>query len=218
MKKFPAIAAGAMALAAASVSLAGERELVTQEFGLAGFDRISVAGVYEIDVQVGEDYSIRLSGPDYEVDRLEVSVKDGALVLDQRKRKKGEKKHNNRQGIDAVITMPSLSALSVSGVIDGTITGVDSKEFELDISGVGDISIDGECATLKANLSGVGDLDAKKLECAAVDVKVSGVGDARVFARDSVNAQVSGMGDIDIYGSPKDVRKNKGMFADITVH
>jgi len=26
------------------------------------------------------------------------------------------------------------------------------------------------------------------------------------------------MGDIDVYGSPEKVRKNSGMFADITVH
>ena len=37
-------------------------------------------------------------------------------------------------------------------------------------------------------------------------------------ASEEVDARVSGMGDIDVYGSPQKVSKNKSMFADITVH
>ena len=38
------------------------------------------------------------------------------------------------------------------------------------------------------------------------------------IVREEVEARVSGMGDIDVYGSPQKVSKNKSMFADITVH
>ena len=111
-----------------------------------------------------------------------------------------------------------LTALKISGVVDGHVSDVDADNFSINISGVGDLEVDGECGALDANLSGVGDLDARGLECATAEVKVSGVGSAVVFASDAVDAKVSGMGDIDVYGSPSKVSKNKSMFADITVH
>ncbi len=218
MKNFITISAALLALAAAGPAIADDDELISNTYDLSGFDAIDVAGVYELDVRVGGDFSIALSGPAYEMNRVEVSVKNGALVLDQRKRQRGEKNRNNREGVEAVITLPALTGLTVSGVVDGEIEGVDSDQFNIKISGVGDVHIAGQCGTLDAKLSGVGDLDARSLECRSADVTVSGVGSAVVFASDEVEARVSGMGDIDVYGSPEKVSKNKGMFADITVH
>ncbi len=218
MKKRFVLSACAMTLAIAGAALAHDDETVTQKLDLSGFDAITIAGVYELDVRVGPDFSVELSGPAYEMDRVNASVENGALVLDQRKRMKGEKNRNNRDGVEAVITLPSLKAVKISGVVDGHISDVDADDFTVKISGVGDLEIDGECGALDAHLSGVGDLDARNLECGVADVKVSGVGSAVVFASDEIDAKVSGMGDIDVYGSPEKVSKNKSMFADITVH
>lgn len=214
------LAVGAMSIGAVTNAAAGDNEKITRNLDLTGFDRIEISGVYEMNVQVGSDYSIELSGPENEMERVEASVKNGVLILDQRDRKRGEKRRRlkNRKGIDAVITLPSLAGLEVSGVVDGEITGIDSDRFDLDISGVGDMEIAGECGTLDADVSGVGDLEAENLQCRSVTVDVSGVGSASVYASEEVDAEVSGMGDIDIYGSPQKVRKDKSMFADITVH
>ncbi len=222
MQKFLTITTAMLALtltgAAAGAALAHDEDAVSKTYDMSGFDSITIAGVYELDVRVGSDFSVALSGPAYEMDRVEVSVKDGALVLDQRKRSKGGKNRNHRDGVEAVITLPSLTGLNVSGVVDGKIAGVDADQFKVKISGVGDVSIGGECGALEANLSGVGELNAKELVCRSADVSVSGVGSATVFASEEADARVSGMGEIDIYGSPENVTKSKGMFADITVH
>lgn len=217
MKKF--LGAAAFLLSLTGAASADDEAVRSEKFDLAGFDRIKIAGVYDLDVRVGEDFSISLTGPAYEMDRVEVSVENGALVLDQRKHNKRDfKNRNKRDGVEAVITMPSLTALNVSGVVDGVIAGVDSERFDLDLSGVGDLSIDGECGVLDAKVSGVGDLNARNLECREAELRVSGVGSASVFASDEIDAKISGMGDIDVYGSPEKVRKNSGMFAEITVH
>ncbi len=218
MKKFLTMSACALAALTAGAAFADDDEHISKTYDLAGFDSIDIAGVYELDVRVGGDFSIALSGPAYEMNRVEVSVNDGVLELDQRKRQRGEKNRNHRDGVEAVITLPSLTGVNVSGVVDGKIAGVDADSFKVRISGVGDLSIAGECGSLDANLSGVGDLDAEGLECRTADVRVSGVGSASIFASEEVDARVSGMGDIDVYGSPEKVSKNKGMFADITVH
>ncbi|MEO1243935.1 MAG: head GIN domain-containing protein [Pseudomonadota bacterium] len=220
MKKFAGLTAGLLALGLAGAAIADDDEIITDQLDLTGFERIDISGVYDLDVRVGPEFSVELSGPEYEMNRVEASVRNGALKLDMRDRKRGEKRRwrNKREGVDAVITLPMLTGVEVSGVVDGTIKDVNAGEFEIDISGVGDVEIDGECGVLDANLSGVGDLSADGLECNKVIVKVSGVGDADVYARDEVDARVSGMGDIDVYGSPENVRKSSSMFSDITVH
>jgi len=193
---------------------------VTRNLDLSGFDRIEISGVYDLNVRVGSDFSIELSGSQYEMNRVEASVDGDTLELAMRNHKRGEKRkwRNNHKGIVAVVTLPMLRGLDISGVVDGEVTGVNSDNFEIYISGVGDLDVEGECNALKVRLSGVGELDAEELECATVNVRVSGVGDATVFARDEVDARVSGMGDIDVYGAPEQVRKSGGMFSDITIH
>jgi hypothetical protein len=182
---------------------------------LVGFDRIEVAGVYDLDVEVGPDFSVKLSGSEEEMQRVSARVEDGVLILERDDEHK--LKLRRKMGVDANVTLPALSGLSVSGVVDGEISGVNSEAFEIDISGVADVNVSGECGTLTAQVSGVGDLSAQGLKCRAVDVDVSGVGDADVYASEEVDATISGIGDIDIYGSPKSVKKDSGMFASITV-
>ena len=215
MKKiFTATSIAAIALA--SVAYADNKNEVSRSFDLTDFDAIHISGVYELDVTVGGDFSIELSGADKEMERVRVSVRNNALHLSQGKNNK--RRSGNRRSIHAVISLPSLNSLDVSGVVDGEVSGIDASTFELDISGVGDMELSGECGSLEADVSGVGDLDARALECAVVDVDVSGVGSASVYASEEVDASVSGMGDIDIYGKPESVTKNKNLFADITVH
>ncbi|WP_411816045.1 head GIN domain-containing protein [Hyphococcus sp. DH-69] len=187
---------------------------VTKSYDLAGFDMIDIAGVYELEVEVGSPFSITLTGPKREMSLAKVSVRDGVLYLDREKEDQGI----HRDGIDAVITLPNLKALEVSGVVAGEISGVDVDQFNLDLSGVGDLKVSGQCSALEAKVSGVGDLNAEDLQCGEVTVKVSGVGSASVYARQSVDARVTGMGDIEVFGSPEDVRKNGSMFSDITIH
>lgn len=216
-----AIGAGAIAIAFGrlddvNISDRDKGEDVTKSFEFSDFDKIDVAGVYDLQVEVGPDYSVELSGPEDEMARVEVEVDDGALVLNQKKRDHSVR-HLRRDGVTAKVTMPALSAVDISGVVDGKVSGVAADGFAVDMSGVGDLDLAGTCNDLTARVSGVGDLDAKDLQCKTVKVNVSGVGDASVYASESAEARVSGMGEINVYGSPPKVEKHGGMFSHIEV-
>lgn len=218
MQKFIPLAAGASMLAFASAASADDD--IKRTYDLTGFDRIEIAGVFELEVTVGPEYSIEISGPEDEVERVEVSVSDAKLRLDQTKRKKRGIRFgggDDREGVDARITLPALLALDVSGVVDGEVKGLDVDRFDVEISGVGELDLTGACGTLDADVSGVGELNAEELQCNIVSVGVSGVGEALVYAREEVDARVSGMGGITVYGSPEKVTKEGGMFSDITI-
>lgn len=189
----------------------------SRDFDYKNFDKIRVTGVYEIDVKVGGAFSVAISGPEKELERTDIRVDGNALVLSQKNKRKGWRKNRHNQTVFATITLPVLSAVDVSGVVDGTFYGIKADDFEFSVSGVGDIDFAGECQSLTATISGVGDVDAKEFECADVSVKISGVGDASVYASSSVDARISGMGDIDVFGAPKEVRKSGGLFSDISI-
>lgn len=191
-------------------------EDVTETYELSGFDAIEVGGVFEIDVSVGGDFSVVLTGAASEMERVEAKVENGELVLDQRRPDRGKRRWRN-QGVTATISMPAMTAIDVSGVVDGDVTGIDAESFSADFSGVGDLNLSGTCGSLKARLSGVGDLDARELECLTADVDVSGIGEASVYASEEADASVSGIGSISIYGSPAKVDKDSSFLADISV-
>ncbi len=188
-------------------------------YNLKDFDRIEISGIYDIEVQNGLDYKIKLSGSQSALLRASVKVENNTLVLGHKRvRGRKNKKLRGRKSITAFISVPDLRAIHVSGVVDGDVRNINTQNFKVSVSGVGDLKLTGKCGRLDADLSGVGDLNAKALVCKAADVSVSGVGDATVYASQSLNARVSGIGDLDCFGSPKQVRKNRTFFSTIRVH
>ena len=194
-----------------------KEEDVVRSVEVAEFSKIRISGVFELDVRVGETLSVELEGATSALDRVEAFVKNGELRLEHNQDRRLWKHRHDNNGVEARISVPSLVKLDVSGVVDGDIRGIQSDEFRIELSGVGDLDFTGSCGRLDARVSGVGDLDAGSLECVDVDIVVSGVGDARVFASTSVDADASGMGDITVLGGPTKVRETSGMFSDVTV-
>lgn len=217
MRRFTYVLSGVAALIAA-IGPATAEGAASRMIELKDFTAIEISGAYELDVIVGGDYRITLSGSPEEIDRAEATVRDGALMLGTRKRHRGDWHHGGDNSLKATVSMPALDRLAVSGVVDADIKGVDAGAFRINLSGVGEVNVAGQCGNLDARVSGVGELNAQGLECRVADVALSGMGEASVFAREKASAEVSGMGEINIYGSPKTVDKRGGFLSEITVH
>lgn len=187
---------------------------VTRTVELTDFDKIDVAGVYEINVAVGGGFSVAVSGAPSQIDNAEIAVKNGVLEL-------GQETAGARSwrgfGLTATISMPSLVEIDIAGVAEGDITGVDAETFRADLSGVGDLTLAGSCGRLKAQVSGIGELDASDLKCERADIDVSGIGEASVYASEEARASVSGIGEIDVYGSPDKLEKDSSFLSRIRV-
>ncbi len=213
------IAGGAAYMAFGDITDIGARDKtndITQTYEVAGFNEIDIGGVYEIDIRVGPDFSVTLSGAQEEMARAEVVVEHGILHLTQEELRRGKHRWRN-MGLSAEIALPALNAIDVAGVADVDVSGVAADGFTVRLAGVGEIELAGTCNGLTASVSGVGELDAADLECADVDVRVSGVGEASVYASRSVDASVGGIGSITVYGSPARVEKSGGFLTDIKV-
>lgn len=208
-----AIAATALKVAWGDLDDIGARDKsadISKTIEAADFDRIEVAGAFELDVSVGGDaYSVTLTGKESDLARTTASVVDGELVLDTKQRDANGKRKFVKHTVTATISLPALNAIDATGVVAGAARGIDAEAFEVDISGVGDLSLSGRCGALDVDVSGVGELNAERLECRAVTVDVSGVGEATVFASESVDAEIAGVGRIEVEGSPASVKKSQ---------
>lgn len=182
---------------------------VTKTVEVADFDAISITGVFEIDVTVGADYSVAISGKEDDLARTKVSVENGRLILDTANRDENGRRKVIKHGVTAKVTLPALNAIDAAGVVDGDVRGISAESFTADVSGVGDLNLSGSCGVFDADVSGVGELDAEALECRTVTVDVSGVGSAKVFASEAVEAEMAGIGKIEVYGSPATVSKSQ---------
>lgn len=183
---------------------------------VSDFDQVEIGGVFELAITTGEDFRVFTSGHEKDVDDMTVSVENGVLTLGHKK-KNWSGKNNKDKSIRLEISMPALNALSVGGVATGEVTGIDADDFELNIGGVGDLTLSGTCENLEVNIGGVGNIDAKDFQCENTSVNLAGVGDAQVYASESVDVSTFGVGSVTVWGKPEKVEKSKGFLSSVKI-
>ena len=180
---------------------------------MSGFDNIEIIGVYELSVKVGPDFSVKTSGSEKLVENMKVYIRGDTLILDN----DHHKKIKNNHGVLATITLPYLDGLDIRGVGTGDISGVEADNFTLDVSGVGEMDIEGTCGSLRAEVSGVGDFSTGDLKCEDVKADLSGVGQFTVYASESADVSARGIGEVVVLGNPKSIKKDSGFLSKVRV-
>ncbi len=182
------------------------------------FDQIRIDNVgVELNVSVGEDYSIEVEGEEELVETLLLKVRGDKLVIYRDDDKKMWEGRGN-DSLKVTVSMPKFTGFDLRGAVDAEIKGVDSDEVEFDLKGAGNIEVEGKCRWLIVDLKGAGNVDAEDLKCQEVDVALKGAGNIGVYASERIDAEIKGMGNIDVYGNPSDVKKEDGWFSNISIH
>ena len=212
----------------------GNGNVVTIERSVGDYDQVAVAGWFDVELVDGNEGELTLKGEENLLEYIKTEVKDGKLVI------KTEKGVNLRpstwkDGILVTVPVEQIEGVSLSGsgdVIGKTtlrsdrfrtnISGsgdieltIEAGEVSAQLSGSGDIVLEGKADTLDVQVSGSGDIKAYDLEAEHVDVQVSGSADVKVTANQSLNARVSGSGDISYKGNPKKVNTKSSGSGDI---
>ena len=97
------------------------------------------------------------------------------------------------------IAVPSLTAFTLSGSGNGSVTGIQARNLTVTLSGSGVATTSGTATRLHATLSGSGDLRLGSLIAEDVVALISGSGDIYPTASNSLDASVPGSGAI-LYG------------------
>ena len=189
----------------------------SRTYQVAGFTGVALKGSDDADVRVGPAFSVRAEGPADRLDDLRI-VKDGDTL--RISRKSNHMSWGGGRDVKVFVTMPAISAASISGSGDMTVDRVDGGAFDGSTAGSGDLSI-GQMQVDRATLSiagsgnitaagtakqaslstaGSGGIDAGGLTASQADVSTAGSGDIKATVNGHARVSMTGSGDVDLGG------------------
>lgn len=180
--------------------VSGNGTIQSKEHPASDFKNVLVAGGMDVFLSQGDVKPVKIETDDNLLQYIEVIEQGDDLII-------REKRGYNLDPSDKIkvyVSSPAYRHIQLSGA--GSITSetniTSSDEFEVGVSGAGNIRLDVKAPAVKANLSGAGDITLKG-STKDLDVSISGVGSAHFFDMLSENAKVSvsGVGDADVYAS-----------------
>ncbi len=196
----------------------GKGDVITEIRDVKNFHALDISGPGDVELRVDSVYRVEVSCEETIIDYLETVEQNGVLKI-----------HFDRDVYDVdhlkiTVSAPAWDGVEVSGSADvqlpdaitgailklGTSGSGDIKVFQADfnkiigqISGSGDISIDGEATELLCSITGSGNFDALGCPVLTATVNITGSGDARVDVSESLDITITGSGDVEYRGNPK---------------
>jgi hypothetical protein len=178
----------------------GKKE--TSERELADFDKVELTTFGEMQISIGEKFSVKVDIDDNLLDAVDSKVVDGKLIVTTNKR--------FSSGIGPVVrvVMPSLKSIDLPGRGSATFRGLKGDELTMTLTGAGSVTGQGEVDQVNVYHSGGGRVDLRKLEAKRAKVVLSGDGGASLKAEDYIEIDSSGSGTIAVHSKTKEVKKN----------
>lgn len=109
--------------------------------------------------------------------------------------------------IGITVYAPSFNEITLSGAGSLTASLIQQQQLSVELSGASTIKLAGDVAELVADVSGAGNLKAKRLKAKTAKLSVSGAGSMKAQVDEAVYADIIGAGSIRIYGRPETVIK-----------
>jgi predicted small secreted protein len=201
-------------------TIRGTGDIASDEREVADFTAVDLAGVGTVIVDFGAKEALRIEAEENLMPYLENNVEDGTLRL-------GIREGVNilpTQGIFYYLTVSDLDEITVSGLGNIDVPGMEVSNVAINVTGGGDINVEelqadrlavlisglgdlniggGEAAVQNIAITGGGNYNARDLPGDEVSVRISGLGSAAVWAREQLNANISGGGSVRYNGSPR---------------
>jgi hypothetical protein len=205
----------------ASKKVNGNGEMTSQTRNVSNYEQVALQGSIDVQLVAGKEGKLTVEAESNLMEyiktevsggKLKIYVEDGVNLSPSRNR-------------DIKVTVPFESIHKVSLTGSGDITSSDrikSRNFEVHVTGSGDINLDifaenvkgsvtgsgdiilnGTTTNLHCTVTGSGDFQAYELKAENVKAVVSGSGDIEVSPSEELEASVSGSGDITYNGDPK---------------
>ncbi|MEO0897070.1 MAG: head GIN domain-containing protein [Bacteroidota bacterium] len=196
------------------------------ERSMADFHGIDVHGAFDISFTPGKKYNLHITSSNIEaIEDIKSEVKNGILHLSQ----EGKIFGFRHAKINVEVSGPTLDWLNMSGASNfTTLSPIETEKLLLNLSGAGNVHIEGDIDVLTGrvsgagniafkgegetaffDLSGIGNIDAAHFEADQVRVSVSGAGNASVKVNEKLDASVSGAGNVYYTGNVPDRNVSK---------
>jgi hypothetical protein len=171
---------------------------------LGAFRAIAIHGPINIEVRAGQAQSVKVIGRPEFIGKVLTSVKSDELRIDYADKNNASVKNGDK----IVITVPSLVKCIVEGAGQVVIDNVKEERLDLQFEGAGRLEAKGSTKWLRLKARGVGEVTTQHLKADRADVNFEGIGDVKVYASQTLNAVVRGMGSLTYFGKPKSLNKS----------
>lgn len=209
-------------------SLRGEGPMVSEDREVGDFSAIRLEGIGTVNVSEGAQTAVRVEAQENLLPYLETAVENGTLVISARE----SVNLVPTQGIFYYVTTPRLDQVDMAGLGEINVPRLSGDDVDVRVGGGGNITVDELAAgRLNAVLSGLGDVNieggsvdeqvvmlsgggsynAGDLESRATEVTLSGLGSATVHASETLDARLTGGGNISYYGRPQVTQEVTGL-------
>lgn len=196
-----------------TVRFSGSGALETLEYDLSDFDSITASHTFEVDIQYAGAYSVVVRTDEDVVEYLDVSVLGSRLNLGL---KSGYNYNFRNVILEAEVSLPRLTEISLSGASYANIWGFESNEsLQLDLSGsseafgdivagdarinlsgASEVELHGSSAHVEVDASGSSSVYLEEFYAEAVDVFASGASEVYVWTDGRLNVDASGDSDV----------------------
>ena len=194
---------------------------VTRNYQVGAFDRIAVAGPYDVNVVTGSAGAISAKGGENLLAETDVIVENGTLKIQPKKKNGIRWNWNNGKAVFTVNAAALHGASSagsgdvrvdkVAGDFEGEVAGsgdlrvaqIAGGKVKFDVAGSGEVHAAGKADSVGISIAGSGDIDVGGLTSRSADVSIAGSGNIKANASDTANISIMGSGDVDISGGAK---------------
>jgi len=205
----------------------------SKTYNLENFESVKVVGPFSLSIAQGDEYRVVLSGKQYKMDEIEVTEKDGVLIVAYKE--ENIDMYNDYRKVKLRIIMPNLTNLNIKGATVGDIAGFEEEKMYLRLSAASELTVDsdinflevklssasslnliGKGALLEATLSSAAQLDSYKYNVENVTVKVSSAANAKVYASETLSIKASTLGDVRYRGEASVTRQSTSTLGNIS--
>lgn len=223
--RFASVAAAALLAGACHVGAdAEERDAgpeVSRTYQVGAFDKIAVAGPYEVSVVTGGQPGVSAKGGQNLLEETEVVVEDGTLKIKPKKRKGVRFNWRNGKAVftvnaaaihgAAIAGSGGIHVDKVAGDFEGDVAGsgdlrigaVAGGKVKLAIAGSGDVEVSGKADSVELSIAGSGDIRTAGLATRTAEISIAGSGNVEANASESADVSIMGSGDVRVQGGAK---------------
>lgn len=177
----------------------GSGVAATQTRAVARFSGLDLAGGNNVTVIVGGPQSVVVHADSNLIGHVTTRVVAGTLVIGD------TGSFTTRTPMSVDVSVPSLTALNLSGDGQISVSGVSTPQLAVTVSGSGLLSAAGTATRLDVTLSGDGQAQLSQLTARDAHAVLTGSGLIQVTATTSLDAAVPGTGAIIYSGNPPQV-------------
>lgn len=204
-----------------SQEIEGNGQMRTQDRKVPDYQQVSLTGAMDVKLIPGKEGNLEVTAEENLLDYIQTEVEGSRLKISVREGYRLDPSRNHKM----VVTVPfeTLEGVSLTGSGDiSSSADIPATNFEIKITGSGDITLPLQATTVRARITGSGDISLRgkakdfncsvtgsgdisafDLRCETVDATVTGSGDLEVYASRELRARTPGSGDIVYKGNPE---------------